>query len=527
MSLSATSDVPTTLVPIENNEESKFNDDQKQSNNVQVEESPQENNLETNSEIKKSNSFKFDQDTVVWAVSMIFLAAVLGAMWIWGSSADWGAQSGYGYNGTGRFDTEPYGCNDTSEPGRSGLPDCTASWYFWKLPTEQITHLSRATMWVMYSLHQISIWVIIYKAQQENTQEYRQKYGIKGSKYGNKLKWYNWASLVINAIFHILHLIQSHWTYDGISQDVSLSSSQSSVVLMISLIMLIEYRDRGIMFMWPNARSTDRFAKKLRLNQKPINYIRKYHGYYFSWAIVYTFWYHPMENTWAHTTGFLHTGMLLIQGSMMYTNLHLNKYWKLINESWVMTHGAIVAVQTANPATPNQLWPMFFFGFGFLLCFTQIYSLPFWKTISQWWRAIPPVTFYLIAFLVFGLYLPSGLRNLWQTINIPSIQYINMLLAWLVLYIYIAIENCVTCKWSYGEPTPGQNVLYLSTILVIYALLMVESVFFNYAEINFLVLMEINVLIYLFAIMITIMFHKRIFGPHRRNPVVGISRSQR
>ena len=44
---------------------------------------------------------------------------------------------------------------------------------------------------------------------------------------------------------------------------------------MISLIMLIEYRDRGIMFMWPNARSTDRFAKKLRLNQKPINYIRK------------------------------------------------------------------------------------------------------------------------------------------------------------------------------------------------------------------------------------------------------------
>ena len=39
--------------------------------------------------------------------------------------------------------------------------------------------------------------------------------------------------------------------------------------------MLIEYRDRGIMFMWPNARSEDVFAKKLRLNQKPINYIRK------------------------------------------------------------------------------------------------------------------------------------------------------------------------------------------------------------------------------------------------------------
>lgn len=42
----------------------------------------------------------------------------------------------------------------------------------------------------------------------------------------SKLKWYNWASLAVNAVFHILHLVQSHWTYDGISQDVSLSSSQ-------------------------------------------------------------------------------------------------------------------------------------------------------------------------------------------------------------------------------------------------------------------------------------------------------------
>ena len=33
---------------------------------------------------EKSKSYKIDQDKVVWAVSMIFLAAVLGAMWIWG-----------------------------------------------------------------------------------------------------------------------------------------------------------------------------------------------------------------------------------------------------------------------------------------------------------------------------------------------------------------------------------------------------------------------------------------------------------
>ena len=39
-------------------------------------------------------------------------------------------------------------------------------------------------MWVMYSFHQIFLWAIIYKAQQENTQEYRKENNIKGTKYG-------------------------------------------------------------------------------------------------------------------------------------------------------------------------------------------------------------------------------------------------------------------------------------------------------------------------------------------------------
>ena len=31
---------------------------------------------------------------------------------------------------------------------------------------------------------------------------------------------------------------------------------------------------------------------------------RRYHGYYFAWAIVYTFWYHPMEATTGHLTDY-------------------------------------------------------------------------------------------------------------------------------------------------------------------------------------------------------------------------------
>lgn len=476
-----------------------------------------------NSEEKESS---YGEDKIAWIISLLSLVLILGAMWIWGNARDWYDQSGYGYNGTGRFDTEPFGCNDTSEPGRHGLPDCTASWYFWKLPTDEITPLTRGIMWLLYSTHQIFIWALIYKAQLEMSPESRQKRGEKGSKYGSKMRWFNYASLGVNFFFHIMHLIQTHWTYDGISQDVSLSSSQSSVVLMISLMMLIEYRDRGIIFMWPNPRSRDRFAKKLRLNQKPINYIRKYHGYYFSWAIVYTFWYHPMENTWAHTTGFFHTGMLLIQGSLIFTDMHLNKYWRLVNESYVMAHGALVAVQTANPEKPNQLWPMFFFGFGFLLCFTQIFILPFWQKISPWFRILPGAFYYIFAFIIYSTVIPEGLRNMFQTVAIPSIQYANMILAWLCLYFFIWIENRLTCNSCYGAPSRGWNVLYLITVLSIYAALMLSNVLLNYVEVMFLLLMEINVVALILLISVTIMIHKRMLGPFRRNPVVRISPSQ-
>jgi hypothetical protein len=54
---------------------------------------------------------------------------------------------------------------------------------------------------------------------------------------------------------------------------------------------------------WPNLQSDDIVAKKIRLSHPPMEYVRKYHGYFFSWAVIYTFWYHPMENTYGHALG--------------------------------------------------------------------------------------------------------------------------------------------------------------------------------------------------------------------------------
>ena len=70
---------------------------------------------------------------------------------------------------------------------------------------------------------------------------------------------------------------------------------------------------------WPNASSDDMIGKRLRLASGPIEYVRKYHGYAFSWAVIYTFWYHPMENTFGHVMGFIHTFLVMIQGRVKQT----------------------------------------------------------------------------------------------------------------------------------------------------------------------------------------------------------------
>jgi len=53
----------------------------------------------------------------------------------------------------------------------------------------------------------------------------------------------------------------------------------------------------------------------------------QYHGYFFAWATIYTFWYHPMVSTSGHLIGFLYMFMLLLQGSLFFTRIHINKWW--------------------------------------------------------------------------------------------------------------------------------------------------------------------------------------------------------
>ena len=91
-----------------------------------------------------------------------------------------------------------------------------------------------------------------------------------------------------------MHLLQTHTTYDALAQDVTEASSQASVIMLLVMILLMEYKTRGLFLGWPANAST---AQCWHFPLHPLELMRKYHGYAFSWATIFTLWYHPMEPT--------------------------------------------------------------------------------------------------------------------------------------------------------------------------------------------------------------------------------------
>ncbi|MFC1936212.1 hypothetical protein ACFLYP_00950 [Chloroflexota bacterium] len=271
------------------------------------------------------------------------------------------------------------------------LPDQGASWYYWKLPNP--TFWSRVTAWGFYLLHQFTIWGLIYYAQ------------TRVKKYSTSLHKVNNIALGANAFFILLHVLQTHIWYDGLAQDVSIWSSQISVIILLVWVLLMENNRRGMFF-----------GRKLPISKEIVRVARKYHGYFFAWATIYTFWYHPTISTSGHLMGFLYMFLLLLQGSIFFTRIHVNRWWTLVQEVGVLVHGTIVAIYQGA-----DLWPMFAFGFGGIFVVTQMHGL----NLSKWAR-----WGFLTAYVGFALFIYSdrGWGNLNEIIRIPLIDYFSVLL---------------------------------------------------------------------------------------------------
>jgi len=260
------------------------------------------------------------------------------------------------------------------------LPDQGAAWYYWKLPTRSSTTMM--ITWAMYLGHQFSVWAAIYWARRKP----KFRSGVMGG-----LSGYNLTTLAVNASFAFLHLLQTHVWFDGLAQDVPIWTSQNSVIIMLVVILVIENQRRGL-FM--GRRAGRPFTARVA------GFFVRNHPYVFAWALVYTFWFHPMASDPQLVSGFFYMFLLLTQLSLAYTWVHLDKRWIVVLEGYVAIHAFVVAVYNTLLHGSADMWPMFFSGFAFMFVFTQMYALG----LRRWARWL--VTALYLGFVAW-LYFPK------------------------------------------------------------------------------------------------------------------------
>jgi hypothetical protein len=269
--------------------------------------------------------------------------------------------------------------------------DGTGFHYDWQLLDPSAW--GRITIWLGFGLHQLAVWWTIYYAQKNY------------HKYTDKLRPVNYWALGINAAFVLLHYAQTYFFYDAIAQDIPSWTAQFAVIMMLVVILALENQRRGFMF-----------GKKFPFKQEFIRWLKEYHGYAFSFAIIYTFWFHPMVPTAGHIFGFFYTILVMVQGSLMFTRVHLDTNWKFLLEILVLPH-AIAIAWFQGPA----LVAMFGFGFMVLFLCTQMHGLK----LPLWAKSAFTISFLLmVAFTYFVAREPSMIN---EVIRVPMIEYLSII----------------------------------------------------------------------------------------------------
>lgn len=264
------------------------------------------------------------------------------------------------------------------------LPDTGASHYYWQLETRNA--LNMLLVWIFFGIQLVGNIQLIRKRQKEKSREFTAT---------------NLQILLFNFVMIIIHYIQSIIGYDGLAQDVSVFSSQYSVILVLVMIILMQAPRRGLIF-----------GKRLKIDKPIMNIIYGVHGFLFTFAIVYTFWFHPVVYTIGHLFGFFYMFLLFIQIGLFKTKIHTNPKWIVWLEVLVAFHGASVAYFVQN----SDLWAMFLFGFGFIFFATQIYGI----TNNRKLIHIAQIGF-VIAILLY--YSTNNIGNIHQVLWIPIVEY--------------------------------------------------------------------------------------------------------
>ena len=225
--------------------------------------------------------------------------------------------------------------------------DLGETWYYWVL--SEPTVATRATVWILYLSHQVLHLATVHYALLQH----------HNNRYSHSLRPLQQWMLGMNLFFIIAHSVQSHLTYDGLAQDLPLLPSLGLAGIMLTWILLMENNRRGL---W--------FGFSIPFPEDLILFARKYHGYYFSIAIVAVFWFHPLEGSPIHLSGLFYNLLLLLQSCLFLTPIHYKRYWTFTLEAYIVVHGTIVGYCDANKS-----WSMYFFWFAMIFVVTQMHGL--------------------------------------------------------------------------------------------------------------------------------------------------------
>lgn len=317
--------------------------------------------------------------------------------------------------------------------------DTGFSYYLWKFRPIDASSIARITSWSFFFLHLVSVMVLLRKSKLD-------KQRIDG------ISKYNIQLLFANLFFVILHYVHTWIWYDALAQDTPVWSSQGSVIIMLVLILIMENSRRGLFF-----------GKKIPFPKESVRTIMKSHGAFISLAVIFTFWYHPMEFTWGHMFGVFYLLLLMIQMSLSRTKVHNNKYWNAVLEVLVLFHGTFVALQSNN-----ELWAMFLFGFAAIFFITQIYGLG----LSKKKILVSQIGFLIITLIVYsGLFSNRSLGNIEEVFRIPIIEYLLVFAIVFAIYLPIWVNKKVDVpKWVNKTLAISLTVIVLLVgVMIIFA----------------------------------------------------------
>ena len=362
-------------------------------------------------------------------------------------------------------------CPDSSRFGQ----DQGAYWYYWR--SKDFVWYSQVTAWVFYLLHQFGHWGVIYYAQARLSSDKSIHMTPAGNgapgiprgaepKYTNKMRPWNWWAFGINGFFCVMHLLQTHFMgYDALAPSVHEMASQGSVIVMLVIVMMMETDRRG---MW--------FGQPQSLFNEALDVAKRYHGYIFSWAVIFTFWYHPMEGYLGFLFGIMHVLIIMVQGSLIFTNAHLNRVWRMVLEAWVFLHATVISTQTLS----SNSWPMFCFGFGAIFVISQLPGLPSLQRCHFAVRLVPAIVFAVLYVTCFVLI--DAWTSFPVVFFIPAAIYLGAIgLNLFVMLMLVAGRACCAarCSAKAGErpkSTTASTAGFLVLALVLMGVVMACAV---------------------------------------------------